>query len=138
MAKEDSRHNRPVSDRLHPYIYTAVAGLALWFAVSAWAFFSDDDYTGFLLAVVSGLFFVAVAIPFALWRIWWKYQDSDGARDGGISFGDWASGDFATWQDRRSAAGAATEILLPIVAVAFGMTAFGIVFHFAAATAVHI
>lgn len=138
MAKDGSRHNRPVSDRLHPYIYTAVAGLTLWFAVSAWVFFSDDEYTGFMIAVVSGFFFVAVAIPLALWRISRKYQESDDPRDAAASFRDWASGDFATWQDRRNAPGAAIEILLPIAAVAFGITAFGIVFHFTAATAVHI
>lgn len=137
MTREVSRHNRPVSDHLHPLIYTAVVGLLLWFVVSAWAFFGDGEYMGILLAVVSGFFFMAVAIPYALWLIWRKYQGSDVARGEGISLRDWASGEFDTWQGRRKAAGAAVEILLPIAAVAFGITAFGIILHFTAATTVH-
>ena len=52
--------------------------------------------------------------------------------------GTGASGEFDTWQGRRKAAGAAVEILLPIAAVAFGITAFGIVLHFTAATTVQL
>lgn len=85
MTREVSRHNRLVSDHLHPLIYTAVVGLVLWFVVSAWAFFGDGEYMGLLLAVVSGFFFMAIAIPGALWLIWWKYQGSDVARGEGIS-----------------------------------------------------
>lgn len=43
-------------------------------------------------------------------------------------FRDWASGDSATWTDRGKAANAAVEILLPLGAIAFGMTAIVIVF----------
>jgi hypothetical protein len=138
MTREVSRHNRPVSDQLHPLIYKAIVGLVLWFVVSAWAFFGDGEYMGLLLAVVSGFFFMAVAIPCALSLIWQKYQGSDVRRGEGISLRDWASGDFDTWQGRRKAADAAVEILLPIAAVAFGITAFGIVLHFVAATTVQL
>jgi hypothetical protein len=40
------RHNRAVSDQLHRRAYGALLGLALWFVVAIWAFFSGDEYTG--------------------------------------------------------------------------------------------
>ena len=53
-----------------------------------------------------------------------------------IGFRDWASGQFETWQERVKGANAAVEILLPVAAAAVGMTAFAIVFHYAATHAV--
>jgi hypothetical protein len=47
-------------------------------------------------------------------------------------FQHWVSGEFDTWQDRVTGANAAVQILLPLAAVAFGMTAFGFVLHFTA------
>jgi hypothetical protein len=135
---ENSSRNGPVSDQLHPFVYMAAVGLVLLFAVSAWASFDDEEYTGLLLAVVSGFFFMAVAIPCTLWLIWQRHRDVDTARDENISWRDWARGQFDTYAGRRKAAGAAIEILLPLAAVAFGMTGLGIVFHYiAAASAVH-
>jgi hypothetical protein len=40
------------------------------------------------------------------------------------------AGDFDTWQDRVRGRNAAVEVLLPMAAIAIGMTAFGIVLHF--------
>jgi hypothetical protein len=51
-----------------------------------------------------------------------------GDQSGSVS----CAGDFVTWQDRLKGANAAIEILLPLAAVAFGMTALGIALHFAA------
>jgi hypothetical protein len=52
----------------------------------------------------------------------------------------WAAGELDTWQDRVKGTNAAVEMLLPVAAVAFGMTAFGIVFgivlHYTAHSAV--
>ena len=47
-------------------------------------------------------------------------------------FSDWAAGEFETWQDSVKGTNAAAEIILPIAAAAVGMTAFAIVFHYAA------
>ena len=44
------------------------------------------------------------------------------------SFHDWAASEFDTHTGRLSSFQAATLILLPIAAAAFGMTAFGIAF----------
>ena len=138
MTRDLSRHNRPIYNRLHPIVYAAVVGLVLWFVVSAWAFFGGEGYTELLLAVVSGFFLIAVAIPAALWLVWQRHQDSDAARGEHMSLHDWASGELNTSQGRRKATDATVEILLPIAAVAFGITALGIVFHFAVASAAHL
>jgi hypothetical protein len=55
--------NAPASDQLHPVIYKGLIGLALVFVLSAWGFFAHGGYLGITLAVVSGLFLVAVALP---------------------------------------------------------------------------
>jgi hypothetical protein len=134
MGSDDDRRDGLASDRLHPLVYMAIVGLALWFALSVWGF-ATDGYTDYLLAVVSGFIFIAVALPYALWRVWRKAQ-SDAVRRDRTPFHEWASGEFDTWQDRVTGANAAVQILLPLAAVAFGMTAFGIVLHFTAHSAV--
>jgi hypothetical protein len=127
--------DRPVLDHVHPLVYAAVIGLAFWFVVSAVVGFGSDGYADFLLVVVGTFIVIAVAIPCLLWLTWSRHQEpaatenDHGDRE---SFRDWASGDLDTWQDRLAGRYAAVEILLPIAAVAFGMTAFGIVLHFAA------
>ena len=45
---------------------------------------------------------------------------------------DWTAAEFDVWQGRRKGLNAIVEILLPLAAVAIGMTVFGVVFHFAA------
>jgi hypothetical protein len=50
---------------------------------------------------------------------------------------DWASGELEISQDRRRAADAVIEIVLPFAAVAVGFTAMGIVFRLVAANTVH-
>jgi hypothetical protein len=133
MSSDFHRRERPVSDRLHPLVFMAIVGLALWFVVSAWGF-ATDGYTDYLLAVVSGFILIAVALSYVLWRVWRKAQGPDPERGTARQeeFQQWVSGEFDTWQDRVTGANAAVQILLPLAAVAFGMTAFGIVLHFTA------
>jgi hypothetical protein len=132
MSTKLIRHNRPVSGALHPLVYKAIAGLVLWYVLSVWILFSSSGYTELLFAMVTVLFFMAVAIPFALWLVWRQDRESDMPRGEGNSFRDWAHGEFETWQGRLNGANAAIEILLPIMAVAFGITAFGIVLRLTA------
>jgi hypothetical protein len=120
---DDLGHNRPVSDKLHPYVYIAIVGLGLWYVVSAWAGFVAEGDIAYLLAVVSGLFLITIAIPCALWLAWRTSRDPHAPKQH-TSFRDWASGNFRTWQGDLKASSAAVQILLPIAAVAFGMTAF--------------
>lgn len=126
MNRKDVRHKQSISDQLHPLIYAAMTGLASWFALSAWAF-AGIGYTDMLLAVVTGFIVIAVAIPFILWRVARKHQKPDERWSEGESLRDWSSHEFRTWQGQVKGASAAVEILLPIAAVAFGMTGFAIV-----------
>jgi hypothetical protein len=127
MKKKMIRPNRLISSDLHPLIYQAIVGLTLWLVVSVWVFFGGD-YNELTFAVVSVFFLIVMAIPYLLWRVW--RRDSGTTQDH-ESFREWVAGDFETWQGRQKSSNAAVEILLPIIAVAFGMTAFGIVLHFA-------
>ena len=120
----------PVYDGLHPVIWRAIIALALWLVVSVWVFFGASGYTDVNAAVVTGLFIVAIAIPTLLWLTWRRHA-GDAADTAVPSFHDWRAGDFDTWTGRHRGARAAIEALLPIAAVAFGMTAFGLVYHLA-------
>lgn len=123
MSKDLVAHgDRPTSSGLHPYVYAAIAALALWFVLSAWSF-ASDGYADWLLVVVSTFILIFVALPFVLSRV--SRDDDDRAPR--RTFRGWASGEFDTWQYRLRCRNAAVEVLLPISAVAFGMTAFGVV-----------
>jgi ABC transporter substrate binding protein len=68
------------------------------------------------------------AIPALLWLTW--RRNADGARDDNhLSFRDWAAGEFKTGTDSVKGANATVEILLPIAAVAVGMTVLGLLFR---------
>jgi hypothetical protein len=135
MSEKITPSDKPALDHVHPFVYAAVIGLALWFVASAVLGFGSDGYTDFLLVVVGGFIVIAVAIPCVLLLVWYRHRDVDASQEGRggqrETFRDWAAGDLDTWQDRPAASNAAVEILLPIAAVAFGMTAFGIVLHYA-------
>jgi hypothetical protein len=122
-----SRHNRPISDQLHPIVFTAMILLGLWYLLSAWIGFAADPYTAYLL-VVSGLFFVAMAIPSAIWLASRAGQRRHGEQRYN-AFREWASGEFKICGGQLKASSAAVQILLPLAAVAFGMTAFAVVAH---------
>jgi hypothetical protein len=132
MSKELISYKPPPSNRLHPTVYAAMAGVALWFAIAVWGF-ASDGYTAWLLTVVSGFVFIVVALQFVLSRVGTKdptshpSAESQAARQS-ENFKEWTSGEFETWQDRVKGSNAAVEILLPIAALAVGMTAFAIVF----------
>jgi hypothetical protein len=51
-----------------------------------------------------------------------------------IFYRDWKTGDFAVWGSKLRGAHA-IDMLLPLAAVAFGLTALGIVFMICASTA---
>jgi hypothetical protein len=97
--------------------------------------FAGGEDTDYLLVVVSGFIFIAVGLPCILWRGGRSGDEPEAERRSAQSFRDWLLADFDTWQGRLPGANAAVEILLPIAAVAFGMTALGIVLHFASHSA---
>jgi hypothetical protein len=123
---KDSGHR--VTRRLHPRVYALMIGLALWLVLSVWLF-AGNGVADYLLAIVSGFIVIAVALPLILSRV--TRIDDATVDDKPQSFRDWSAADFDTWQGRLSGAQAATQILLPIAAVAIGMTVFGIALHVA-------
>ena len=129
--KEPRGHNRPVWNSLHPLVYVAAVSLVLWFVMVSWFFFSGFADMKLVLWVVTFFFLMATAIPSAIW-LTARRHDAE-PPDKRMSLRDWASGDLDTAQGRRKASSAAIEMLLPIAAGAFGMTALGLVFHIVAA-----
>jgi hypothetical protein len=130
MTESFVKPNAAASDRLHPGVYKAMGGLALWFVLAAWGFFAHSGYIGLVLTVVSGLVFVTFVIMITIWRIWRKHSDNADGEAG--SMRDWLSREFEIRRGQLSGAGAMIEILTPIAAAALGMTAFAIVFHIVA------
>lgn len=134
MSRELVAHNKPVFDHLHPKLYAGAIGLVAWFALAAWILFDRQDDIGLPLAMVSVLLFMAVLIPLALALVWRRHQARD-RHPGQLSLRDWSAGDFAVWGSRVRGTDAAIDLLLPLAAVAFGLTAIGIVFLICAYTA---
>lgn len=132
MARELVAHNKPVFDQLHPAIYGAAVGLVAWFALAAWVLFDRQSDIGLPLAMVSVLLLVAVLLPWALSLVWKRHVMPHPTK---ISFRDWRAGDFAVWGSKLHSTHAAIDMLLPLAAVAFGLTAIGIVFLICASTA---
>jgi len=122
-----------VSDRLHPLIHRVIVALVLWLLVSVWWFFDGPGYIKLALGVISALVFMTVAIPFALSLTHARNSEPrpDATATPRESFAAWLRGNFDTWTGPCRSATAAIEILLPIAAVAFAMTAFGIIFTIA-------
>ena len=121
------REDRPAASDLHPLVYVAFAGIVSWLVLAIWGF-AGEGYADYLLVIVSAfiiLFFVA--LPFTLWQMARRHQDP--AEADRTRFRDWAAGEFETAQGQIKGSGAAVEVLLPMAAIAVGMTAFAIVFH---------
>jgi hypothetical protein len=130
----NANQDRPISDSLHPLVNIAIISLVLMFVAAVWMFFDSGPYEAWLDVVVTGLFVIAIAIPTLLWLTWRRNADS--ARDDSqLSFRDWAAGDFNTLTGPVKGADATAEVLLPIAAVAVGMTVLGLVFHIIASGA---
>jgi hypothetical protein len=141
MAYHDTEHQHHF-DGLHPAIYKALAGLALWLVIAAWVFFGTQGYyASFAVAVVTGFFLVAAAIPYVLWRVWRNAspegqaeRTAERTRPGGAkpTFPEWWHGQIETWQSTVEGWDAAVEVLMPLGVAALGMTLIGLVFRLTA------
>jgi len=127
----DDRADHPVTNRIHPFVYRAIALLALWFVLGAWGFFAPTGYIGLALGVMSLFVLVTVSLPFILARFARKRRALDPTAQRTGSLQEWLAGDVDTWPGRVSAREAVAAILLPILAGAVGMTAFAIALHVA-------
>jgi hypothetical protein len=124
------QHNRPSNDELHPLVYRAMIGLTIWLVLSVWGLFSRGAYEGLTLAVITLFFLIVVSIPVILWLTWRRNTDSNEYHGYVAPFSEWAARPFETWTGSISGREAIVQILLPISAVAFGMTVFGLVLLF--------
>lgn len=116
------------SNAVHPFIYKAVAVLVFWTGLAAWGFFADHGRTPFILADVTAFCAVAVAIPYALLLIWRKNRDQPHRlQEDDYSFRDWTRQEIDTWGDHLRNSEATILILLPLVAVALGLTLFAVI-----------
>ena len=99
--------------------------------IAAWLLFGGSGYIELALAMVGVLVFMTIAIPLALWRANVTAQRLDAAPSASEktseSLGKWLHGQFATWTGQEKGSTAAVELLLPLAAVALGITALGIV-----------
>jgi len=124
------------SNELHPVVCRAAAALLIWYVAAAWLLFGGPGYIDLALVMISTLVFVMIGILNALWRTGAKARRakagsavSDESEAAGETepFVSWLRREFSTWTDRQKCTTAAVEVLLPIAAVAFGLTALGIV-----------
>lgn len=128
MSRDLVAHNQPVFDELHPKIYGAAVGLVAWFTLMAWALFDRNSDVSLSLVLVSVLFLVAVVLPWTMSRVWRRYRMPYEPHLQPISLHDWRAGEFAVWGAKLRGSHAAIDVLLPLTAVSFGLTAIGIVF----------
>ncbi|UPK03412.1 hypothetical protein [Bradyrhizobium sp. 170] len=128
MTRELVARDAPVFDQFHPGIYGAAVGLVVWFAAAAWILFDRQSDIGLPLAMVSVLLLVAVMLPWSLSLVWSRHRMPNERHPNSISLRDWRRGDFVVWGGRLRGTQAAIDMLLPLAAVAFGLTALGIVF----------
>ena len=123
------RYNR-TNDELHPVVYRSIIGLTIWLVLSVWALFSRGAYEGVTASVITLFFVILVGIPVILWLSWRANTDPNERLGYVAPFREWRTHSFVTWTGSVSGGEAAMQILLPIAAVAFGMTIFGLVFLF--------
>jgi len=119
------------SDRLHPVLWRAVVLCGAWTAFAAWGFFGRG-YTDYVLVIVSGFVLLAIGLPAFLWWHWRRHRVRPGGRQPDGRFRDWLDGEFETPTGGLKGLDAACAVLLPLAAVAVGMTVFAIVLHLSA------
>lgn len=122
-----SNNHVRMTDRLHPFVYAALVGLAGFYVISAWIGFGAGGNTDYLLVIMTGFFVMVVALPAIVWHVWRAHRRRRSPHEEVPTFREWASEQFYTSRDRMSGSSAAIQVLLPIAAVAFGMLAFAIV-----------
>jgi hypothetical protein len=126
MNNKANRQDQPVFRHLHPTIYWAIVGLTAWYVVAVWFGFSGGSYADYLLAVVTGFIFIAVALPVVAWAVW--RQSRNRGTKHSETFSDWASAEVDVGPGGKvKGTTAAIEILLPIAAITFGMIGFAII-----------
>lgn len=127
MPDHARHHNLPVNEGLHPLVYTAMVALTAWLVLSIWVLFGSGAYIGLILAMITVFLVIVTGIPTLIWLSWRHNTDPD-TQGHAESYRNWAIHQFSTWTENLSGSAAAAQILLPLAAVAFGMTLLGLVY----------
>jgi hypothetical protein len=130
MSMHPLRHNAPIHDELHPIVYRTMVGLTVWLVASMLLLFNRGPYVGLNLLVICFFFLIFVGVPVLLAVTWRRNRGEDVRSADPQKFREWAACEFSTWTGGLSGREAALQILLPLAAVAIGMTIFGLVFLF--------
>jgi hypothetical protein len=125
MKRESSS---AIQSGFHPVIYKAAIALVALFVIAAWAAFDRQSDIELPLVMLSFLLFVAVFLPYLLWRVWRTSQAQPPTLKTNRGFWKWAEGSMEVGQSKLKSTDAAIDMLLPLAAVAFGLVALGIVF----------
>ncbi|MDR6303775.1 hypothetical protein GGQ85_001471 [Nitrobacter vulgaris] len=131
MIREPIAHNHPANEtytQLHSTIPKIAAGLVAWFVLMAWVFFDRQSFVALPLAFITVLFLVAGLCFSGSFLVWYRHQPDYDKHPNEVPFRDWITGKFAVWGSQQSSKQAATEILLPMAAAAFGITAMGTIY----------
>jgi hypothetical protein len=121
-----ARREPPAEDELHPLVYKAMFGLTVWLVLSVWVLFGRGAYVGLIITMITVFFVIVTGIPVLIW-LTWRRQAAHPEHDD-ESFRTWAAHRFKTWSGGLPGSAAAAQILLPLAAVAIGMTVFGLVY----------
>jgi hypothetical protein len=132
MTTQTDRNAGQTTTQVHPLVYRSMLGLAILMTLATWGFYAPDHYLGLILGVVSAFVFLVLTLATMLSRMSWKYK-SKASRQDGASAGGWLNRQFQTWQYSIKGSEAATNMLLPIAAVALGMVILTVEFSFVSA-----
>lgn len=84
----------------HPLVYKAAIGLVVLFVVAAWVAFDRQNDIALPLAILSVLLYVAVFLPYLLWRIWRRGQARPPTLKTNRGFWKWAEGSMEVGQSK--------------------------------------
>jgi hypothetical protein len=124
---ERNESSSAVRSGFHPLIYKAAIALVALFVIAAWVAFDRQSDIELPLAILSILLFVAVFLPYLLWRIWRTGQASANTKDQQRLL-EMGAGSMKVGQGELRSRDAAIDMLLPLAAVAFGLVALGLAF----------
>lgn len=130
MGKQLVPIGKPPPDGLHPAVYGALVALTAWFVVAVWLLFGSGGYPALDFAVITFFFVMLIGIPTVVFAVWRRHgEDAAAERQ---PFRHWRTGAMRTLTGEQRATHALVEVLLPIAAVAVGITLFGLIFVLAA------
>ena len=128
MANDVIPRGRILRRRLHPVVYDIAIGLFVLFTVAAWLAFDHGTRTELPLSMVTLFFLIAISVPAIISRVWRRKADLSAADRRIVPFREWMSGEFPVWGGHIRTSEAMIDVLLPLMAVSFGMVAIAIVF----------